>query len=307
MAFSFTKFKDRISGFVDSGARWLGTAPKPIQKFVYGLLRGVLWLLYIIPGSFMRKTATALSTAVEQGPPRKIYRGFVDGFLLFIHRMELLSQGKTEIIDNLLKFPEQKRFDAILKEHGSAILTMPHCHGSLLMVRGLSTHYPVLMLIREPQKETRAASQRRYFANMGCEVLDVRRNNNVTIARTTFKALRQGKIVIGIVDRIKTAPPEDKPIDKTSDNVRAIAFDQPVGIAGWPARFAAKCKAPILPVMVDHTAEAVPLHIGDPITATDDVVKTTQEWLNALEQFFKSFPGNWIFVYDKHWSRLLRK
>lgn len=305
MAFSFTKFKDSISGFADGGAQWLGAAPKPVQNTIYGLLRGVLWLLYILPGSYMRKTATAYSSAVDQGPPRKVYRGFVDGFLLFVHRMELLSQGHTDLIDQLLKIPEKTRLDAIIKEHGGVILTMPHCHGSLLMVRGLSALYPVLMLIREPKKEARAASQRRYFAHMGCEVFDVRRNNEVTVARAVLKALRQGKIVIGTVDRIQAAPPVDEPISKTQDSVRAMAFGQPVGIAGWPARFAAKCKAPILPVMVEQTVEAVTLHIGEPITATD-VIATTQKWVDALEQFFRRFPGNWIFVYDKHWSRLLR-
>jgi len=305
MAFSFTKFKDRISRFTDSGSQRLAAAPRPVQKVVYGLLHGVIWLLYIIPGSYMRKTAVAYSAAIEQGPPRKIYSGFANGLLLFIQRIELLSQGHTDIIDQLLKIPEQERFEAILDEHGGAILAMPHCHGSLLMVRGLSARYPVLMLIREPKNDARAASQRRYFAHMGCEVLDVRRSNDATIARTVLKALRKGKIIIGTVDRIKKAPPSNQPVSKTDDNVRAMAFGQPVGIAGWPARFAAKCKVPILPVMVEHSVDAVTLHIGEPIIATG-AVATTQKWLSALEQFFRRFPGNWIFVYDKHWSRLLR-
>jgi len=305
MAFSFTKFKDRISGVVDSLFRRVALAPKPVQIIVYSLLRGLFWLLYIIPGSYLRKTAMAYAAAVEQGPPRKIYSGFANGFLLFVQRIELLSQGRTDIIDQLLKIPEQERFDAILAEHKGAILAMPHCHGSLLMVRGLSARYPVLMLIREPKNDIRAASQRRYFTHMGCEVLDVRRSNEGTVARTVLKALRKGKIVIGTVDRIKKAPPSSQPVSKTDDNVRAMAFGQPVGIAGWPARFSEKCKVPILPVMVEHTPDAVTLHIGEPIIATDTIA-TTQKWLSALEQFFRRFPGNWIFVYDKHWSRLLR-
>jgi lauroyl/myristoyl acyltransferase len=305
MAFSFTKFKDRVSGSVYSGSQRLAVAPKPVQKVIYSLLRGVIWLIYIIPGSYMRKTVVAFAAAIEQDPPREIYRGFANGFLLFAQRMEMLSQGRTDIIDQLLKIPEKARFEAILKEHGGVILTMPHCHGSLLMVRGLSARYPVLMLIREPKKDERAASQRRYFANMGCEVLDVRRSNEAAVARTVLKALRKGKIVIGTVDRIQKAPPPDEPVSKTSDCVRTMIFDQPAGIAGWPARFAAKCKVPILPIMVEHDTNALTLHIGDPITATD-IVATTQKWVSALEDFFQRFPGNWIFVYDKHWSRLLR-
>ncbi|MBL4646415.1 MAG: hypothetical protein COA52_10050 [Hyphomicrobiales bacterium] len=306
MAFSFTKLKDRVSAGAYRFSGWLSTAPKPVQWVFYGLLRGLIWALYIYPGSHMRKTAAALADAIGQQPPRKIYKGFADGIVWVAQRMELLSQGRTDIIDDMFKMPEQARFDAILKEHGGALLAMPHCHGSLLMVRGLSARYPTLMLIREPKKDARAEAQRRYFAHMGCEVLDVRRNNEATVARAVLKALRQGKIVIGTVDRIKVAPPESDPVSKTSDSVRATAFGQPVGIVGWPARFAAKCKVPILPVMVEQSADAITLHIGEVIIA-DDIVTTTQKWITALEGFFGRFPGQWIFVYDKHWSRLLRE
>lgn len=305
MSFSFTRFKDKISGAVHKSSRWLATAPKPIQKVGYGLFEGLFWIVYIWPGSHMRKTAIALSSAVEKGPPRDLYRGFVKGVVLFAQRMELMSAGHTEEIDSLFQIQEKLRFDTILSENGGAILALPHSHGALLMVRGLAAKYQVLMLIREPKNDARAESQRRYFANLGCEVLDVRRNNEAIVARTVLKALRAGKIVIGTVDRIKVAPTAEEPVSKTDDNVRALAFGQPIGVAGWPARFAAKCKVPILPVMVEHSKSAVVLHIGEPIVATE-LIETTQAWVSALELFFRRFPTQWIFVYDKHWSKLLR-
>lgn len=305
MRVSFTRFKDLTADKLYAVSSWLSRQSTPVQDMGYGVLRGVFWLIYYVPASHMRKTAVALHSAVGHGSPRQIYRDFVEGVLLFAKRIEMLSNGDVETIDKLLKIPQQERLDEIIKEHGGALLALPHCHGALLMVRGLASRYDTLMLIREPKKDDRAQAQRRYFANMGCEVLDVRRNNEAIVARTVLKALRQGKLVIGTVDRIKLPPPEAEPVSKERDNVRANAFGLPVGVPGWPARFAAKCKVPILPVMVEHTKADIILHLGEPIVATD-VLSTTQKWLSALEQFFVRFPGQWIFVYDKHWSRLLR-
>lgn len=305
MRFSFTRFKDHTADKLYVVSNWLSRQSAPVQSIGYGMLRGVLWFIYYVPASHMRKTAIALHAVAGHASPSQIYREFVGGVLLFAQRIEMLSNGDTKTIDNLLKIPEQERLDDIIKEHGGALLALPHCHGALLMVRGLAAQYNTLMLIREPKKDARAQAQRRYFANMGCEVLDVRRNNEAIVARTVLKALREGKLVIGTVDRIKQPPSEEEPISKKSDNVRASAFGLPVGVPGWPARFAAKCKVPILPVMVEQTKTDIVLHLGEPIVASD-VLSTTQNWMNALEQFFVRFPGQWIFVYDKHWSRLLR-
>jgi len=304
MKFSFTRLKDRMSGTVNATSRKLGTAPKPVQAAGYGALRGLLWLIYVFPRSHMRKIANALAVSTGNSRPREIYSGFVKGLARAAYRMELISQGRTDEIDALFRLPEKDRFEAILNSNGGALLVMPHGHGSLLMVRGLAARYPTLMLIREPRCDARAGGQRRYFAHMGCEVLDVRRNSEALIARAVLKALRQGKIVIGTVDRIKKAPPAEEPVSKTSDNVRVAMFGQPVGIAGWPARFAAKAKVPILPIMCEHTAEAVTLHLGEPVTA-GDIQATTQAWAGALERFFQRFPSDWIFAYDKHWARAL--
>jgi KDO2-lipid IV(A) lauroyltransferase len=304
MKFSFTRFKDRISGAVNATSQALGTAPRPVRAAGYGALRGLLWLIYACPRSHMRKTVHSLAVATGNSNPRGIYAGFVKGLGRVAYRMELISQGRTGEIDALFRLPEKDRFEALVNDNGGALLVMPHCHGSLLMVRGLAARYPTLMLIREPRCDARAGAQRRYFAHMGCEVLDVRRNSEAMIARAVLKALRQGKIVIGTVDRIKKAPSAEEPVSKTSDNVRVTMFGQPVGIAGWPARFAAKAKVPILPVMCEHTADAVTLHLGEPIVA-GEIQATTQIWAGALERFFQRFPSDWIFAYDKHWARAL--
>ena len=304
MKFSFTRFKDRISGTANAASKKLGAAPKPVRAVGYGALRGLLWLIYFFPSSHVRKTAGNFAPAVGQDNPRRLYAGFVDGITRTAYRMELLAQGRGDEIDALLQIPEQDRLERLVADSGGALLLMPHCHGSLLMVRGLAERYPLLFLIRAPKDDARAAMQRRFFDQIRCEVVDVRRSTEATVARTVLRSLRKGKIVIGAVDRIRKAPSEDEPVSKTEDNVRVTVFGQAAGFVGWPARFAAKAGVPILPGMVEHTDDAIKLHLGEPITA-GEIQATTQSWVIALEGFFNRFPFDWIFVYDKHWARLL--
>jgi lauroyl/myristoyl acyltransferase len=303
---SFTKFKDRIWFVVDRGTKSLATAPVPVQRAGYGVVRGVLWLAYTLPASPLRITAASLGLAVKQGPPRKLYGEFVELFILALRRMELLRLGRTDAIDALLQIPQQARLDECLKGGAGAVLVMPHCHASVVMVRALAARYPTLMLIREPAKEIRAETQRPYYEHIGCELFDVRRNSDALVARAVLGALRQGKIVVGVVDRIKEAPPEQDPVRKGDDTVRATVFERPAGFVGWPARFAVKCNAPIIPAMVEQTPEAITLHLAEVITATDPVA-TTQTWVTGLEQLLRRFPSDWGFVYDKHWARVLRR
>lgn len=306
MAKSFTKFKDRIWYAVDRGTKSLATAPGWVQAIGYSLVRAILWLAYILPGSPLRGTAASLAVAVDQGPPRKLFGGFVERFILALKRMELLRLGKTDAIDSLLVIPEQARLQGYLDGGKGVMMVMPHCHASVVMVRALAAQYPTLMLVRAPAKETRARTQRPYYDHIGCELFDVRRNSDAKVARAVLNALRQGKIVVGVVDRIKEAPPPDDPIRKGDDTIRAMVFGQAGGFVGWPARFARKCEAPIVPVTVEQTATALTLHMGDVLGATDPE-STTQAWVAGLEKLLVRFPYDWGFVYDKHWSRILRR
>lgn len=305
MGLSFSKFKDRIWFAVDRGTKYLAVAPKPVQDSGYAVVRAILWLAYIVPGGPLPSTASALSRAANQGPPRRIYGGFADRFILALKRMEALRLGRTDEIDRLLQIPDRVRLEGLLKDQSSVMLVMPHCHASVVMARGLAARYPTLMLVRGPRNAARARSQKPYYDHIGCDLLDVRNNSDLVVARAVLGAMRQGKIVVGIVDRITTPPPEDAPVDKVSDSVRVTAFGHPVGFAGWPARFAKKCQVPILPAMVEQTTDAITLHIGDAI-APDGPVKTTQAYVSVLEKFCRTFPMDWGFVYDKHWSRVLK-
>ena len=103
MTFSFTRFKDRAAGTLNATSKMLGAAPRPVRSVGYGTLRCLLWLIYVVPRSHLRKTAGNFAPAVGQDNPRRLYAGFVDGLTRTAYRMELLGQGRGSEIDALLQ------------------------------------------------------------------------------------------------------------------------------------------------------------------------------------------------------------
>ncbi|MCG6883696.1 MAG: hypothetical protein LJE62_08095 [Silicimonas sp.] len=302
---SFTKTKDRIWVAYDIFAAWLARRSMPVRKIGYGIFGAVLWIAYRLPNSKVRATFEALARHVGRDDTTRLFRDYVRGFLLGINRIEQVRHGHTDAIDAMFDFPEKARLDALL-EKGGVVLAIPHTHASLAMGRGLARHYPVLALVRATQNPRRAASEHEIYENLGSEFFEVRTANPTLVARKVLKALKDGRIVIGTVDRIRNAPPEDAPVEVAGDLVRARAFDQPIGIAGWPARFAAKAGVPIIPVTVTQTPEKISLVLGREITPTEDPVETTQAWVSALEELLRAHPDEWIFSLDRHWSEVLR-
>lgn len=302
MAKGFTVFKDRIWFVVDAASRGIAEASGPVQKVGYGTLKSVLWAGYYLPGSPLRPAASAFAKVLGRDSARILYREFANRFILALMRIERLRLGHLEETSALFRFPDQKKLDAVLAGGTGAFIGLPHCHASIAMARGLAENYPVLLLVRDPVDEKRAKAMRVYYENIGCELFDVRNSPPISVARSVVGALRKGKVVIGVTDRIKSAPPEEEPYLLHEDVWRVEAFNQPIGAAGWPARFAGKCKAPIFAGMVTQTEEEIALYLSDQIVV-DDQRAATQAWVSAFEDFFRRYPYDWGFIYDKFWSR----
>lgn len=233
-----------------------------------------------------------------------MHRLFSRQFALGLRRMEMLRSGQTAALDAMLEIPEAQVLDNALGQGKGAVLALPHCHASIAVVRALAARYPVLMLVRESKKGSRAAAQQTYYDHLGCDCIDVRRTGDAAVARAVLGALRGGKLVVGVVDRLQKAPPEDIPYNKERDMVRVTAFGQPVGWTGWPVRFAARIGSPILPGMVTQTRDSMVLHLSAPRTP-GPLVPATQEIAQNLEELVRAFPEEWVFLYDKHWRRVL--
>ncbi len=303
---SFTTTKDRIWIVYDTFAGWLARRSEPLRKIGYWVFGSILWIAYFMPRSTVRATFRSLSKHVGRDNPRILFRDYVNGFMRGMNRTEQLRHGYTDAIDEMLKIPEQARLDALVQKSG-VVLVIPHTHGSIVMGRALAQQYRILALIRTTRNTRRAASETQIFENMEEDFVDVRHEKPAVVARKILKALSERRLIIGMVDRIRSAPPEEKPIDTAEDLVRAQAFGEPIGIAGWPARFAWKAKCPILPVTVDQSKDGMSLVLGNAVAPTENLSDTTQAWVTELESLIKSYPDEWAFSLDKHWSRILQK
>ena len=301
---SFSQTKDRLFSFYERISDWLARRPPPVRRAVYSVFSGIMWVIYWLPGNQVRPTLAALAKHIGASSPVRIYRQYVRNFFLGIDRFERVRHGFGAEIDDMLAIPERDRIDQLLGEKG-LILVLPHLHGSFAMVRALSQIYPVMSLVRLTRDKKRADAQWDLYRKIGCDVLDVRNSDPTTTARKMLRALKKGKIVIGVVDRIGTPPPA--PDDGAGELVRALAFGQDVGVMTWPARFGSKAGVPILPAMVEQTDTELRLILGKAVVPTTDMRATTQDWMSELELLLRTYPQEWAFWLDKYWSRVLRK
>ena len=301
----FRNTKDRIWIVFDWTAALLARQSKPVRRVAYSIFGAVLWIAYSIPRSTVRDTFEALGKHAGAHSTWRLFRNYVQGFLRGVDRIEQVRHGRTDAIDAMLRIPQQERLDELLQQ-GGVILVIPHTHASLAMGRGLARRYPLLALVRSTVNKHRAASEREIYTNLGCEFLDIRLENPIKVARDVLNALNGGRLVVATADRTSKAPEPEAPINSSNDIVRALAFDQAIGIAGWPGRFSWKAKVPIIPATVVQSKNSITLQLGNEIAPTADLIQTTQKWVDELMLLITSHPEEWTFALDKNWSRALR-
>jgi KDO2-lipid IV(A) lauroyltransferase len=298
----FRRTKDHAFNAYDRLAGWLARRPRPVRLGFYSVVGLIMWTAYLLPGNRVRPTMVALSQQVGRDSPARLFDQYVRRFITGLDLAERVRHGFGAEVDGLLTIDDRHRLDALLKT-GGLLLALPHLHASVAMTRALATAYPVLLIARLTTDTRRAAAQRHLFAQLGCEVVDARNERPSAVARKTLRALRDGKIVIGTADRIR--PPPDLVVDAARGQVRSVVFGQPVGVESWPTRFAMESKTPIVPATVRQTDTGVNLIIGKPVFSTDDVVQTTQGWIDELANLLRANPEEWNFCLDKHWSTVL--
>jgi lauroyl/myristoyl acyltransferase len=299
----FSRTKDRIFATYETISGWLSRRSKPVRNLVYRVLGGFFWLAYLRPASTVRPTMVGLAKHVGAPSATALFRSYVRRFMTGAELAERVRHGFGSELDGKLTIPDKSKLDMHL-ETGGVFLALPHLHASVAMIRCLSQSYPVLAIVRLTRDKDRARAQHDLYKKVGCEFLDARGDPPTTVARQILKALKAGKIVVGIVDRIQKPPATL--IDKTKDVVRVTGFGSPVGFDGWPTRFAAKAQAPILPGFVTQTDGRLTLLIGNAIAPSADIVASTQDLVSQLEGFITLHPDEWPFSVDKHWSRALQ-
>lgn len=298
---NFTKFKDSIWKLYAWVARMGMALPGPLARASFGGIGALMWIAWAFPTSPMRRAFKDLARQCDRGSAIGIFGRYVRSFQLLLYRMECIRHGRTEEIGALLHIPEQERFDDIVSR-GGALFLMPHAHGSVTMAEALGQVHPLLLFVRATKDDERAAFQREYYDQMTCDVIDVRRADDVVSSRKMLSALRKGHIILGGGDFIRRAPKVQE--NAAKDVVRVDAFGEPVGAMRWPARFAAKTGVPIVPVNIVETGNQLTLHMGEEI-APGDIVATTQKWMDGMVDLIRQYPDQWVFCLDQHWRRVL--
>jgi lauroyl/myristoyl acyltransferase len=298
----FTKTKDRAFNTYNVFAGWLARRPRPVRLGVYSVVGVIMWAAYLMPGNRVRPTIVALSKHVREPSPGRLFGRYVRRFITGLDLAERVRHGFGAEVDGRLAIEDKERFDGLLQK-GGIFLALPHVHASVAMARALGKSYRVLLIIRLTTEKRRAEAQRLLFEQLGCDILDARNEPSSSIARKTLRALRDGKIVIGTVDRIR--PPPDGDVDTARGQVRATVFGQVVGVESWPTRFAMEAKVPIVPATVRQTEDGLSLCLGKESAPTTSIFESTQYWVDELEKLLRSNPEEWNFSLDKHWSRVL--
>jgi len=250
---------------------------------------------YFLPRSHVRRTVGDLCKVIGHSDPASVYFRLVDNVLAAAREFgQVLVRGPEGVAKRVEMDPGFERACAEARKAG-AILVVPHCAGSALSAAGFGKRYPCVLLVRESKSARRSALLRRYLERLGPDLIFVRGTHPMAVTRRVLRALAQRKLVIGTTDLARRTP----------DTVDAQVFGRRVPLPAWPARFAARRDALILPGYVHMDGGRIRLMGGEPYREKD-LAASTQRWAGFFEECIRRYPSDWLFMFDKRWSRVLR-
>ncbi|MGB5891419.1 MAG: hypothetical protein WBH75_15790, partial [Thermoanaerobaculia bacterium] len=59
-----------------------------------------------------------------------------------------------------------------------------------------------------------------------------------------------------------------------------------------------------LPLYVRVENERILMSVDEPFDEKD-LVASTQRWASSFERSIRAYPADWVFMFDKHWSRII--
>lgn len=279
-------------------------------KPIHGVLRMPGWLArpafgsvglaaksyYFAPGSHTRRTARNFCALTGRSDPRGMYFEMVSKAVrvgtLF---GRLIREGPEAVAGELDMGGDVLRICDDLRAKGQgAIFVVPHCVGSVLSTAGFAKRYPTVVLLRESRDPQRSGILKQYLEKLGAELFYVRRTEPTTVARGILRALHEKKFIIGTTDLLR----------KNEDSAEVKVFGQSIRMVAWPARFAIRRGAPLVPTYVRVDNGRIVLELAPPFLGTD-IESATQRWATHFEEWFRRYPSDWIFMYDKRWAKVI--
>lgn len=253
---------------------------------------------YFVPGSYVRRTVSNFCRAAGRSDPWPVYSRMVDNVgQAALHYARLYRFGRTQLLAQTVVDPSlAKEYPRLGNGEQGIIFLVPHCAGAVLGSAGLNTFCPTVLLVREPKAPGRRALMLGYLDKLGPKFILSRTATPPTVMRNIVRAMHERQVVVGTTDLVHPG----------ADTVETTIFGQRIHSPGWPARIAARLDLPILPGFIHMEGGRLRLIAAEGYREAD-IQKSTQRWVSAFENFFRQYPSDWVFMLDKHWSRILAK
>ena len=296
MGFHFRQFKDLAILPLNGLVKMATYLPEWAGRSLAGSFGLLFKSLYFVPGNHLRRTAENLCRVIGNPDPRTMYFQIADKMASAAVLYGTALRHGSDVVADLTTMDEVSyaRCREVLETRGSGMAVTTHCVGSVLAGPFFGREFPSRMLMRESKSETRARISRQYFERLGMNSIYARRADPVSLARGILRAFKEGALVVGTADLAR----------RTEDTVQVEVFGQPVWLPAWPSRFAARRDVPILPLYVRVEGERIVMTVDEPFDEKDLVV-STQRWASSFEQSIRAHPADWVFMFDKHWSRII--
>lgn len=262
------------------------------------LVTALLRRYYLWPGNRLRGACEALAALSAVNDARPIHDRFLDNVPGIIGNYHALyRRGWQAVLPRIdMLQADIDRVQRLIDTHGGAVLAVPHNLGSALSALFIGQAFDMLLVAKNPATPARTRIALDYYERMRLSVLMVRGGNPFELSRAMFSVLRQGKLVAATLDNV----------DKSANSVPVEMFGQPVGLAGWAARIAARMQVPIIPGWFCSTGKRIEVMVGEPLI-TGDIQAAVQHYARFFEQQILADPASWAYLADKHWQQLLSR
>ncbi|MFQ5644836.1 MAG: hypothetical protein ACE5FQ_14230 [Thiogranum sp.] len=267
----------------------------PMHMLVW-IMRG----LYFWPGNPLRVSCEAVCRiAGREGyghDPGRVYRQFLDNalgvlenyFLLYRHGIGRVSERI------LLQEKDARMIRDLAKQHGGAMLAVPHNIASAISGLKLNQNFPLLVVARNSPTIARTRITLEFFEHMQVPVLMVRDGNPFELSRRLFTAARTGRVIAATLDNT----------DHSDARVEVKMFGRTVGLSRWAVKIAARKKLPVIPCYFSSRGNRHHIVVGEPII-TDDIETAVQNYASFFARNILADPASWAYLADKRWRKVL--
>ena len=292
----FRSVKDTIAVPLHRFGYHLAGLPESVSRTVLTGIGAAAKAAYFLPGSPVRRKVGAFCQAAGRTDPWPIYSRMVDNLeAAALHFARLHRHGRERLVaQTVVDSTLAEQYRRLGASRTGLILLTPHCAGSVLSSAGLSVFCPTALLVRESREPVRARLMIEYLEKLGPRLIVSRNTAPATVMRHIARALREGMAVVGTADVIAPGV----------DTVEVTAFGRHVSSPAWPARISARFGVPIVPIFQRMDGERITLLADEGYVAQEDLQQGTQRWMASFERLFRRHPSDWIFMLDKHWSRV---